>query len=321
MPCISVGVPVYNGERFLAEALDSLLKQTFTDFEIVISDNASRDRTAEICQRFAARDARIKYYRSDTVLPPAANHNRAFDLSTGEFFKWAAHDDLCEPTFLERCVAALQNDSHVVLAYPQARVIDDEGAPLVDYTYRIDTGNPHAAKRFGALVRANHRVHGAFEIYGLIRAAALRQVPPMGNYPRGDSLVLARLSLLGRFCEIPEVLFLSRDHGTRSVRSLPARISSGRTRLHRYIGTGPMPPLEWWDPSKKGKIDFPEWRIAREYIWSVLHAPLGFRARLSSLGQIARWLLRAWPKLVRDFVIAAEQFFIGTPGTRQPLRS
>jgi glycosyltransferase involved in cell wall biosynthesis len=321
IPRISVGVPVYNGEAYIAQALDALVRQTFHDFEIVISDNASRDHTAEICQAYANRDARIKYHRSDTLLPPAENHNRTFYLSTGEFFKWATHDDLCAPSFLERCLEVMERDPSVVLAYPKARIIDPEGAPLGEYNYRLNTDSRRVSQRFGALVRANHRVHGAFEIYGLIRAAALRRIPPMGNYPRADSLVLARLSLLGSFAEIPEVLFLSRDHETRSVRALPARIRGGRTRLHRYIGTGPVPPLEWWDPTKKGIVDFPEWRIAKEYVDSVLHAPISFKERLSCFGQIAVWLLRAWPKLGRDLVIASEQLLMGTPASRQAARS
>jgi glycosyltransferase involved in cell wall biosynthesis len=317
MPRISIGVPVYNGEAYIAQALEALLGQTFADFEIVISDNASRDRTAEICQAYASRDTRIRYYRSDVVLPPAENHNRAFDLSSGEFFKWAAHDDLCAPTFLERCLEAMERDPSVVLVYPKARIIDNEGAPLVEYTYQLTTGAARASQRFGALVRANHRVHGAFEIYGLVRAAALRQIPPMGNYPRADSLVLARLSLLGRFHEVPEVLFFSRDHGTRSVRALPSRIGGGRTRLHRYIGTGPMPPLEWWDPTKKGVIDFPEWKVLKEYVASVLNAPLTIKERCACFLQILRWLSTAWMKLARDLIIASEQMLLGNPKLRQ----
>src|SRR5689334_670071 len=117
MPTVSIGMPVYNGEAFLAEALEALLAQTMSDLEIVISDNNSSDRTGQIAQEFASRDSRIKYSRTDRVLPPAENHTRAFQLCSGKYFKFAAHDDLHAPTFLERCITVLEQDPSVVLVY------------------------------------------------------------------------------------------------------------------------------------------------------------------------------------------------------------
>ena len=96
-PRVSVGIPVFNGERFLAETIESILAQTFKDFEIVISDNASTDRTEEICRSYAARDPRIRYNRNDTNRGAAWNHNRVFELARGEYFKWQSHDDFCAP--------------------------------------------------------------------------------------------------------------------------------------------------------------------------------------------------------------------------------
>ncbi len=313
MPEVSIGIPVHNGEAFLAETLEALLTQTIQDFEIVISDNASQDATPLIIQEFAKRDSRVKFSRTDRILPPAENHNRVFRLARGRYFKWAAHDDIHGPAFLERCLEILRRDTTVVLAYPKVTIIDSQGRRLHDYTYKLRTDAPDARTRFGALVLANHRIHGAFEIYGVMRSEALRSVGPQGSYPRADSVLLARLSLLGRFCEIPEVLFFSREHENRSVREIPSRIKNGRTRLHNYIGTGPVPPLEWWDPSKKGVIDFPEWRIAREYLAAVRHAPISTRDRLECLAEMAHWLVIRWPKLGRDLIIAAEQLLVGPP--------
>ncbi len=313
MPCISIGLPVYNGEAFLAQTLDSLLSQTVTDFELIISDNVSKDRTPEICASYARRDSRIKYSRTDKSLRPGENYNRTLELSSGKYFKWAAHDDLCAPTFLEKCLEVLETDPSVVLAYSKVKVIDSEGGEIEDYTYKLATDSPSVSERFGSLVRANHRIHAAYEIFSLIRGETLRSIPRKGNYARADSVVLARLSLRGRFYQVPEVLFLSRDHGGRSVHVLPARTRSGRTRLHRYIGTGPLPPTEWWDPAKKGKIDFPEWRIAKQYISSIRDAPLTSSDRTRCAFQIALWLAGSWPKLGRDLVIAGEQALMGAP--------
>ena len=128
MPQITIGVPVFNGERYLEEALRSVLAQTGVDLEVIISDNASTDRTPELCHAFAASDRRIRYLRSESNLGAAANYNRLVELARGEFFKWAAHDDVLEPTFIRECVTALERDERAVLSFPHAVVIDEEGA-------------------------------------------------------------------------------------------------------------------------------------------------------------------------------------------------
>jgi glycosyltransferase involved in cell wall biosynthesis len=314
---IAIGLPVYNGEAFLSQTLESLLSQTMADFELIISDNDSRDGTQEICYKYAKMDSRIKYSRTSRLIRPGENYNRTLHLSSSKYFKWAAHDDICEPTFLERCYQCLEEDPSVVLAYSKVRIIDFAGNALQDYTYKLNTDSSNVAERFGALVRANHRIHGAYEIFGLIRRETLESIPCKGNYARADSVVLARLSLRGKLYEIPETLFLSRDHSSRSVHAVPVRIGSGRTRLHEWIGTGPLPPTEWWDPAKKGKIDFPEWRIVGKYVSSVNDAPLSRAQRVQCMAEIAKWLGGSWPKLVRDLVIAGEQLVLGSPEARR----
>ena len=130
MTQVSIGIPVYNGGKYLAAALNSLLAQSFKDFEIVISDNASTDRTGEICRSYQNKDARVSYFRSDQNLGAAWNHNRVIELSSAPLFKWAACDDLHDPLYLARCVDALHNDSGVVLSHTYLRVIDEEGRAL-----------------------------------------------------------------------------------------------------------------------------------------------------------------------------------------------
>jgi glycosyltransferase involved in cell wall biosynthesis len=302
----------------LAETLEALLAQTFVDLEIVISDNASRDRTEQIAQEFADRDPRVKHFRTQKLITPAENHARAFELSSGAFFKFAAHDDLHAPTFVERCLEVLENDHSVVLAYSKVKIIDSLGRPLRDYNYKLATDARDPATRFGALVRANHRMHGAYEIYGLVRSGAMRSIPPQGNYTRADSVMLARLALLGRFEEIPETLFFSRQHEARSVKQAPGGAKGGRTRLEKILGSGPVPPIEWWDPAMKGVINFPEWRIAKEYLISIYNTPLSISERVRCLSEMAKWLAVAGaPKLGRDLIIAAEQMLLGPPKTAQ----
>jgi glycosyltransferase involved in cell wall biosynthesis len=134
---VSIGLPVYNGERYLAQALDSLLSQSHENLEILIADNASTDASEAICRDFAARDPRIAYHRHPRNLGAAANYNFVFRRARGAYFRWAAHDDICMPRLVERCVAALEAAGpSAVLAYPRTRLIDAEGRVLRDYDDR-----------------------------------------------------------------------------------------------------------------------------------------------------------------------------------------
>src|SRR5436190_3693526 len=138
IPRVSIGLAVYNGEKYLSQTLDSIVDQTFGDFELVISDNASSDGTEDICRQYAARDARIRYSQSPVNIGLTNNFNRAFRLSSGQYFRWAAADDVFAPTSLERCVDILDKHSEVVLCYPKTILIDDNGDPLRDYDDNLD---------------------------------------------------------------------------------------------------------------------------------------------------------------------------------------
>ena len=108
-------MPVYNGERYVAEAIRSILAQTLDDFELVICDNASSDRTQEICASFAKNDSRIRYFQNKVNLGGHPNFNRTFELSRGKYFKWAAHDDVLRPELLRSCVKALEESTDAAL--------------------------------------------------------------------------------------------------------------------------------------------------------------------------------------------------------------
>src|SRR5690349_8131532 len=204
LPRVSIGMPVRNGERFIRDAIDSLLAQTFTDFELIICDNASSDRTEEICREYAARDPRVRYYRNPTDIGPAGNHNKCFELSRGLYFRWHAHDDICLPTYLAKCVETLDADPSAVVVYPRTLIIDSAGHTVESYEFQAGTDSLRPCERFSRLVMVNHRSHRAVEIFGLMRSSALRQTPLEGAYARGDSVLLVRMSLLGRFIELPQ---------------------------------------------------------------------------------------------------------------------
>lgn len=225
-PTIAIGLPVYNGEKYLSEALDALLAQNFTDFEILICDNASQDRTAEICSSYAGRDPRIRFRRNDRNVGSAANFRLAFQLTTAPFFKWAAHDDLHEPKYLASCMDILRAHSDVVLAHSGTTFIDTEGQPFpfdpvaerfldpitnVPQTPDIPEIGDHryAARRiWQVLSRARWGSH----IFGVIRRNALERTRIMPDFASNDRVVLTELALHGRFNSTDERLYLKRFH-------------------------------------------------------------------------------------------------------------
>ena len=210
-PLVSLGLPVYDGERFLIEAIDALVAQTFVDFELIISDNASTDATEAICREHARRDARIRYWRSIANRGAVWNHNRVLDLARGEFFKWVHHDDICAPTFLEQCVGVFRSEpSAVVLVYPRSRVIDEHGAVLWEHWDGLDLRKRTPHQRLKQLVRNPPNM--GTSVFGLARTSALRQTRGILPILSPDYLVLAELALLGEFREVPELHFLKRYH-------------------------------------------------------------------------------------------------------------
>jgi glycosyltransferase involved in cell wall biosynthesis len=273
---------------------------------LIICDNASTDATRQICREYASRDpARVSYHRSPTNLGPAENFNRCFRLARGEYFKWAAHDDVCLPTYLERCVAVLDADRAVVNCHTRTRVIDESGRPVRDYDLLLGTDAPQPHVRFARFINVSHRRHVGYEIFGVMRRDVVARVPPQGAYAHADRIFLTRLCLRGRFCEIDEPLFLARRHASQSMAYHERR--DLRAWLARYLGAGPLPPPEWWDASQAGRIVFPDWNLLRAYYASVRDAPLSAAERAHCRVAIARWLLKYWPKLARDVVFAGER--------------
>jgi glycosyltransferase involved in cell wall biosynthesis len=218
-PRVSIGLPVYNGERFLAGAIASILAQTYTDFELIICDNASTDRTSEICRSFAGRDARVRYHRQPRNLGATANFNRCFELASGDYFKWAADDDLLEPRFLEKCIRALDRDPGAVLSQSLVKVIDEADRVLEIYDHSaFGTSSPRALDRFSGRLRGT-----CLEVFGVIRSDVLRDSALIQSYIGSDRTLLVDLALRGRFALVPEPLFINRDHLGRCTRITRAR--------------------------------------------------------------------------------------------------
>lgn len=213
-PRVSIGLPVFNGERYLREALDSLLAQTFSDFEIVISDNASDDATAEICEAYAEKDDRVRYERQPVNRGAATNYNRTFAMARGELFKWAAHDDRCHPRFLEACVRALDDAGHTaVLAYTPAVTIDEHGDLLVPDPYAGgDELEPTARIAAWRLVQTLSHLDMVNAVFGVVRRDALARTRLIDRFVASDYVLMAELGMLGTFVRLDEELLERRKH-------------------------------------------------------------------------------------------------------------
>lgn len=236
MARISLALPVHNGENYVADAITSILAQSFGDFELIITDNASNDRTEAICREFERADKRVRYFRNERNLGAADNFNRGALLASGEFFKWCAHDDRISPNYLEKCVAALAANPDAVLAHGRQRGIDAKGHEI-DWTsgdIRDIDGVSDPAKRFKLVFRTQ-----GFDVamFGVIRTSALRRTSLHRKYYGSDIALLAELALLGPFVSVDDAIFYNRQHPARSINASDKRarqlwLDTGARRIH-----------------------------------------------------------------------------------------
>ena len=280
IPKVSIGLPVYNGERYIRCAIDSILKQTFDDFELIISDNASTDSTPDICQHYAQQDSRIRYFRQPHNIGLAPNHNFAVEQARAELFKWASNDDLYARDLLERCVDALDGNPDVVLAHSWTAMIDGSGAVTKATEYPLATASPRAPERFRSLLFDD----GGDDDGGVIRTKVLRQTAMKDSYHHADRTIIAELSLYGRFYQVPDWLYFRRDHPERAERACPTM----RSRCANM------------DPRRADRLRHPAVRLYGEYIWGYMsmirRAPLSSADRRECYRHLTQWLAsRALP--------------------------
>jgi glycosyltransferase involved in cell wall biosynthesis len=273
-PRLSIGLPVYNGEEYLAESLDALLGQSYEDFELIISDNASTDGTQEICRLYKEKDNRIRYIRLPKNIGAGPNHNYVFTEARGELWKWASHDDLYGRDLLLRCVEALDERPDFVLAHSWQAIIDGAGNIVQPFDYQHATDSPHAPERFRSLLFEP----GGDDFYGVMRTAMLRKVRPHDSYHHADRTFVAEIGLHGRFHQVPELLYFRRDHPTRAERANPSK----RSRCENL------------DPRRKNKLLHPTARLLAEYVGGfigVVHrAPITPAERRECYRDLARWM-------------------------------
>ena len=284
-PRLTIGLPVYNGERYLRASIDSILAQTFTDFELILSDNASTDSTTEICRAYAERDPRVVFRRQERNRGGFWNHYHVIDLARGELFMWAAHDDIREPDYVRACVEVLDARPEVVLCYCGTVNIDEEGRELAMSEVQLPVDSPSASERFRALSRMDYRLE---PIYGVMRLDVLRQTSLRGEYADSDRVLLAELGLRGPFHRIPRVLFRRRDHAQGSIRK-------HATRQERSA---------WIHPDRSPVLVFPYFRQLLEYLRAIRRSAPSRAEALRCYGHMARWIARHARLLVWDLEYA-----------------
>lgn len=274
-------MPVYNGERFVGQALDSLVAQSFTDLEIVISDNASDDGTAAICAEYARRDARIRYVRSARNVGLARNFQRVVALSTGHYFKLANADDLCGPDLVARCVEVLDRDPEVVLCYGKTTLIDGEGRTLRPYEDRLGLVSPSVTERFRQVL---DRVGLVNVLQGVMRTEALRRTALIEGYLGADMVLVVELALHGRFHELPDRLFRRRIHD-----------QAFSTRAH-------ADQQALWEPQARRRIELYLWRHYLGYLRAIARTRLPSATKLRLAAVVARRSIAARRALARELV-------------------
>jgi glycosyltransferase involved in cell wall biosynthesis len=284
MKKVAIGLPVHNGDNYLAATIDSILAQSYGDFDFLISDNASTDGTEEICQAYAQRDRRIRYTRQPKNVGAAANHNLTVRMTDSPYFKWAAHDDLLAPGFLAACVDVLDRDPTVVLASPASTLVDEVGMPL---SYSAELGGmidrsgmcwPVMPEKNDGLMASDPTVRFeavmlnivmCVEIFGLMRRSALLHTALQGPFSGADKVVLAQMSLLGRFWLGQETLFFRRCHAQQFSAAI-----DGRYRA-------------MWFSGRRDSIFTQQVKLLLAYCRALYTAELTARQRYSCLHAIA----------------------------------
>lgn len=279
-PLVTVGVPVYNGRRYLRECLESILSQTLDRFEVAISDNASTDDTQQICEEFARRDPRIRYTRQSANRGAAANYNAVFRQARAPYFRWAAHDDVLHPRLLEACVEGLESDAagRYALAWPRAKLIHGDGSFKRLVTERPPWVGDTALSRAESLLgdEIDTLLYKCLPVFGVMRTHVLASTRLIQRFNSSDKVLLLELALRGDFLEIPETLFLRRSHEETSL------------NVHRT----PEAVMAWFDPSRAHAPPMPRFRLFLGYLTAILGAPLSLPDRLRALETLRRWVVR-----------------------------
>jgi glycosyltransferase involved in cell wall biosynthesis len=282
-PKLSVGLAVYNGDNFLERAIQSILSQTYTDFELILSDNASTDRTEEICRKYAAHDQRVRYHRNVVNIGGANNENQTFNMARGEYFRLAAHDDYCAPTLFEKCMEILEKNPDVVLVHSKVIAVDENDEKMGTMESEEGTESRPFA-RFRALTSKRHKCEAT---YGIIRSSVMAKTKLQMNYTGSDRAFLCELGLHGRFIQLPDHLFYKRFHA--------------KNRFVDWRGR-----MAWFDPkiAREGRITFPSWQDFGNHFDIIHRSPISLGEKILCDLWMIPWLFSNGGRLIKDLTTA-----------------
>lgn len=268
-PVVSIGLPVFNGAEYLEEAIASLLGQTFDQLELIIADNASTDRTEEICRRAVETDPRVSYFRHPENLGAGPNYTFALEQSRGDFFMWAAHDDIRHVTFLERALAEFEKVPGAASVFGVTERIDEDGNSIGILPRPPLLISDRPERRFRAAITCRFP---DIVVFGLMRRSLLDATGGHGNFPGADRVLAAELALLGPFIEVPDTLFYNRHHPSRYV------------RIGRTLGRNAK--SLWWDTSRHNTVDAPAFKRLLSYARAIQASGLPATERAKCLGAL-----------------------------------
>jgi glycosyltransferase involved in cell wall biosynthesis len=268
-PMITIGLPCYNSEKYLVQSIESLLNQTYRNFLLILSDNASTDGTAEICRRYAAADARVRYVRNPENIGMSGNFNSVFALAQTKYFKWATADDFWDRELLADALAVLEADADVVLCYPRAVLVDSDGVEQSRYEDNLHLMQADPVARFFGVLENLHLVNHHL---GVMRTDAIRRTHLFGKHFGADVGFVAELSLYGKFYKLPKHQLFRRFHPDSSSWLRDSEDHQAR----RFFATNSRRPL------------FNTWRFHWAFCRGVLGSPLSFAGKVRLLYRIVK---------------------------------
>lgn len=211
-PLVSIGLPAYNGEHFITDAIESLLHQTYKNFELIISDDASTDNTQKICKAYAQKDIRIRYIRQKKNLGFVYNFNYVLKQAKGEFFMWAGQDDFWHSAYIERLVQLYAKYPDAVLAMSgYANVFNNKKYPYPNAAFNNEASHFYSVRHFIATYNLSY-------FYGLHKTANIKKIKGYYKDSRpifksSDYITILNTLLKGKMVFIPNILFYKRDTG------------------------------------------------------------------------------------------------------------
>jgi glycosyltransferase involved in cell wall biosynthesis len=280
-PLVSIGLPVFNAEHYLEQCVAAILAQTYRNFELVISDNASVDATESICRRYALSNPRVRYYRNPRNLGATFNFRQVVTFSSGKYFLWAAHDDIFAPEYVERCISVLENNPEIVLCYSKSVEIDEQGQSVDRNEQALAVDSARVRQRFRELIRMDHNCQTMF---GVMRTAVLKRTSVHGDFPDSDRCMLAEVALHGKFFELSDHLFFHRSHALQMTQQFPTR----QERMARL------------NPDRRFLLVCPHFRQLREYLLAIHRSPLTWKDRSACYLEMLGWVRDNHRRLWRD---------------------